>query len=147
LTPGEWQEFLNTVWRQAPGGIGTMVSLNLDAACYGCFPEAKGQRVRYFAFMDRRGALTFASRPQDAPVIHLGGPLPLLLRPYERLRRGDDRGEISLWLGTPGLGAGTFAVTWYDLVPGDVTPVVEVLFPGTAPGREPLAQRYALGRC
>jgi hypothetical protein len=146
-TPREWKPFLDGVWRQAPDGIAYGVSLHLDPKCYGHLGGGTGRRVRHLAFMDRQGVLVFARRRQDAPVVHLGGRLTLLLRPNEKLRTGAEPGELSLWLGTPGLGPGTFAITWYDLVPADANPVVEVRFPAREGGSAPPTRRFALGRC
>src|SRR5262249_52340848 len=74
------------------------VTISLDPKCYGIFTDTKDLRVRH-----RAGQLVFAERPQDAPVIHFGGPLTLCVGPDEKFRRGDDSGEVSFWLGTPGL--------------------------------------------
>jgi hypothetical protein len=130
-----------------PDGVVYTVSISLDPKCHGLFGDAKGRRVRHFAFIDRHGLLAFADRPRDAPVVHFGGPLTLYLRPGERLRQGEDPGELCAWLGTPGLGPGTFAVMSYDLVPEDVDPVVEVRFPAKEPGRQPVTRKYVLQRC
>jgi hypothetical protein len=144
--PG-WQEHADAVWRQVPDGVVYSVSINLDPKCYGLFGAADGRRVKHLAFTDRGGVLAFADRPQDAPVIHFGGPLTLCVRPGERLRRGDDPGEICLWLGTQGHGSGTFAIMWFDLVPEEAHPSVEVQFPAREPGRPPVTQKYVLQRC
>jgi hypothetical protein len=143
-TPQEWQEYLDSIWRQLPGGLAYMVSLNLDPECYGLFGGAKGRRVLHFAWVDRHGQLAFADRPQDAPVVHFGGPLTLRGTPGEKLRRGGDPGQLTLCLGTPGLGPGAFATMCYDLVPGDVHPVVEVQFPAGGPGQERVTRKYVL---
>ena len=145
--PG-WQEEMDAVWRQVPGGVVYEVSVNLDPKCYDLFGDAVGRHIKHLAFVDRNGWLAFADRPQDAPVVHFGGPLALHARRGEKLRRGPDPGELNLWLGTPGRGPGTFAVMWYDLVPPDAHPVAEVRFPAAGPGRPPLLRRYDLGeRC
>src|SRR5262249_42043787 len=140
----EGQEYLDAVWKQVPDGLIYEVSLNVDVACSGLFGEETGRRVKHCAFTDRHGQLAFAARPQGAPVIHFGGPLALHVRPGERLRRGEDPKQMNLWLGTPGLGPGTFAFTWYDLVPQDVHPVVEVRFPAREAGRQSVTQKYVL---
>jgi hypothetical protein len=145
--PG-WQDYMDSVWRQVPDGVVYEVSVNLDPRCYGLFGDAAGRRVKHLTFVDRNGRLAFAAHPQDAPVIHFGGPLALHVRPGEKLRRGQDLVEVMYWLGTPGLGPGSFAIMWYDLVPQAAHPVVEVRFPAGGPGRPPMSRRYVLGqRC
>src|SRR5262249_31826721 len=57
--------------------------------------------------------LRFADRPQDAPVIHFGGPLRILLRHPERFTSGIKAGQryqFEARVGTPGLDKDTPAV-------------------------------------
>jgi hypothetical protein len=57
--------------------------------------------------------LRFADRPQDAPVIHFGGPLRILLRHPERFTAGVKAGqkyEFEARVGTPGLDKDTPAI-------------------------------------
>jgi hypothetical protein len=57
--------------------------------------------------------LRFADRPQDAPVLHFGGPLQIMLRHPERLMAGIKAGqtyELEARVGTPGLDKDTPAV-------------------------------------
>jgi hypothetical protein len=143
-TPQEWQEYLDSIWRQVPDGLVYMVSINLDPQCYGLFGNAKGQRVPHFAWIDQYGQLAFADRPQDAPIIHFGGPLTLRVNPSEKLCRGEQPGQTTLSLGSSGLGPGTFATMCYDLVPKDIYPVVEIQFPAKEQNQPPVTRRYVL---
>src|SRR5262249_30405694 len=118
------------------------VTISLDPKCYGIFTDTKDLRVRH-----RAGQLVFAERPQDAPMVHFGGPLTLHVGSGERFRRGGDSGEVSFWLGTPGLGPGTFAVMDHDLIPKGVRPVVEIQFPAKEKGQQPVGWKYALQAC
>lgn len=57
--------------------------------------------------------LRFADRPQDAPVVHFGGPLRIMLRKPEQFTAGVKAGqtyEVEARVGTPGLGKDTAAV-------------------------------------
>jgi len=57
--------------------------------------------------------LRFADRPQDAPVIHFGGPLRIMLRHPERFTAGIKAGQryqLEARVGTPGLDKDTPAV-------------------------------------
>jgi hypothetical protein len=148
LTPREWQQYLDSVWRQVPDGITYMVSIRLDPRCHGRFGDAKNQRpVRHFASHDRHGQLAFSGRPADAPIIHFGGPLTLDLRSSDSLQHGNKSREISVSLGALGLGRGTFVVMDYDLVPEDVGPIVEIRFPKGELRQKTVTRKYALERC
>jgi hypothetical protein len=148
LPPEQWQQYLSSVWRQVPDGLTCTVSISLDPRCYGRFGGARAVRpVRHLASIDHTGLLAFAARPANAPVIHFGGPLTLDLRFGARLQRGNKPGEVRVSLGTRGLGPGTFAVMWHDLVPEDIGPVVEVCFPKGESGQAAVTRKYALERC
>jgi hypothetical protein len=57
--------------------------------------------------------LRFTDRPQDAPVIHFGGPLRIMLMEPERLTKGirpGQRYELHARVGTPGLSNETAAI-------------------------------------
>jgi hypothetical protein len=54
--------------------------------------------------------LRFADRPQDAPIVHLNGPMSIgLLGKTPTLEAGKKGESLSVGIGTPGLGSGTFA--------------------------------------
>ncbi len=92
---------------------------------------------------DSRGLLQFAHRPEEAPVIHFGGPWSI-----EAATRSLTIGatsEFSLRFGTPGLRSGSFASVSYEgVVPESVFPELEFTFPGKDPGAEPITRRYTL---
>lgn len=119
--------------------------------------------------------LAFANRPQDAPVIHFGGPLTLRLsmesgvlhvpinyddKPdptwYDRhpptyeersLVRGESRMLVAQ-IGTPGLGRGTFAALSAGRPPADVHPVADIEFPPADPRAKPIRMSVRLdSRC
>jgi hypothetical protein len=151
----EWQEYLDSIWRQIPDGVVYNVSINLDPKCYGLFQDTDGQHILHNAWIDRTGHLAFADRPKDAPIIHFGGPLTMRRGPGEKLQRGNDetaetnppwlqKGKTTLCLGTPGLGPGAFVTAGCDLVPKDVHPTVEVQFPAREPGQQSVTRKYVL---
>jgi hypothetical protein len=93
---------------------------------------------------DVEGCLSFASRPQDAPVIRFGGPWQLLLGDRQRLTVGRET-NLTLVLGTVGLGPGTTAGVGYQgVVPEDVFPEAEVIYPPRREGEPPVTERYPL---
>jgi hypothetical protein len=128
-------------------GVVYGMSVNLDPKCYGLFPDTNDQRVKHHSGIDGQGQLAFGDSPQNAPVVHFGGPLTLSVRPDEKFRRGTDHGEVSFWLGTAGLGPGTFATTYHDLLPKDRRPQVEIRFPSKEPGQLPVTWKYVLRTC
>jgi hypothetical protein len=97
-----------------------------------------GERIAQLTgFYDLSGVLTFAEKPADAPVIHFDGPLTVTFYgeiPKVRLGRDND---LILTVGTPGRGAGSFAMLAYqDTIPKGVHPKVEVRWPGDPPVKE-----------
>src|SRR5262249_49885350 len=65
-----------------------------------------GGRVLHLSSLaDDRGVFQFAERPQDAPVLHLGGPWQIALGGRTTLRTGRDV-DVTLAVGTRGLGSG-----------------------------------------
>jgi hypothetical protein len=104
-----------------------------------------GRLYQSTGYRDGNGVLLFADRPQDAPVIHFGGPLRITLggaRPFVRLRRDSD---LSLEVGTPGAGNGTFAAVGFEgLMPAEAHPKVEIHFPPAKRGDPPVKATYEL---
>jgi hypothetical protein len=94
---------------------------------------------------NERGPLRFADRPQDAPIVHLAGPLTFLLEEYgEKSLRfvPGQEAHFTVLLGTPGVGKGTAAYGYSEQFarPGAVKTVVEAVFPAKD-GGEPLRVR------
>lgn len=106
-----------------------------------------GGRVQQRTFyVDVNGVLQFADRPQNAPVIHFGGPWQVTL--FDRLRLTIRREtDVVLGVGTPGLGPGT--TTWIDyegVIPETAYPTVEITYPAKRPGEPLVRERYELKR-
>ena len=104
----------------------------------------------FMAGLDSLGTLRFADRPQDAPVIHFGGELRMGLNAKfsksekEELVRSDRAEELYAWIGTPGLGKGTFAALAHQRIPGGVHPVAEIEFPNKEVSGRPIRTRVIL---
>jgi hypothetical protein len=109
---------------------------------------AGGRVIQHSVFADYHGLLCFAPQPRDAPIIHLGGPLQMTLFYPQRLQMGQSV-DVTLGVGTPGLGAGTMAYIFYDgVIPRSAYPRLEVTYPPARPGEAPLKELYELrGRC
>jgi hypothetical protein len=68
----------------------------------------EGRPGQQQAGYDPANKLRFADRPQDAPIVHFGGPIEISMYGSKpTLERKPS--EIRFGLGTPGLGEGTFA--------------------------------------
>lgn len=91
----------------------------------------------------------FAGTPQDAPIIHLNGPMTLVpdARSGFLPRQGREyHRSLRAWVGTPGLGPGTFATFDSEqLCEGGLRQVtVDFEFPGAAADDEPIARQQSL---
>jgi hypothetical protein len=98
------------------------------------------------------GLLLFADKPEEAPIVHFGGPLTLTIldwgKPLEprRLVRGDKENQLSILVGTPVFGSKheVFATVYQSFLrlAGDrAFPSVEIEFPGKDPGAKPILAR------
>jgi hypothetical protein len=130
-----------------PKGRGYAVAI--DVAVPGRKGAGKGGRVEQIAFCtDAQGVLQFADQPQDAPIIHFGGPWQVTLWGRPRLTL-DRETDLTLGVGTPGLGAGTTAYIGYDgVIPEKVYPSAELTYPAARNGEPPVRELYELkARC
>jgi hypothetical protein len=93
---------------------------------------------------DGEGALHFAARPGQAPIIHIGGPLHFILVGNPAFRRGHGGQILTVRLGSQGLGKGTFALFAHDSLPAELHPVAEIEFPSRAGAGAPLMARVDL---
>jgi hypothetical protein len=86
----------------------------------------------------------FADRPQDAPIVHVDGPLTL--KPMNKKQvfvRGDTPSRFPVMVGTPGLGKGTF--TQLLLVfEEDPDGVAEIVFPHRDPASKSIVVKVTL---
>jgi hypothetical protein len=119
--------------------------LGIDIEMPGRQGKGLGGRVEQgVCIRDMNGILKFADRPENAPIIHFGGPFQITLfdRPHITIDRQTD---LVLGLGTAGLGAGTTAYFGYEkLVPENVHPKVEFTYPPSRPGDTPIKELYEL---
>src|ERR1043165_2683362 len=78
-----------------------------------------------------REDLVFAARPQDAPIVHLNGPLTFQLVEPPRQWAPGESVDLVVLFGTPGLGKGTFAYMIHDF---KGRPTADIEFPARKPG-------------
>src|SRR5262249_1783509 len=99
-----------------------------------------------------------ADRPQDAPIIHFGGPLTLSIfdwyKPLQQrqIARSGREEEFSILIGTPVFGGKheTFAMIdgyFPDLAGPEKMPTVAVEFPGKKVGDKRIVPRVRLRYC
>jgi hypothetical protein len=70
------------------------------------FNGTRAERQR----ISEESELQFADRPQDAPILHIDGPLSLRLEdPKQVFVRGAKPSSLPVLIGTPGLGKRTYA--------------------------------------
>ncbi len=119
--------------------------------------QLEGNRPLFAGEMD----LAFGDSPENAPILHLRGPLTLqaapkdagrlafsvngdlLPREEQRFTHGADS-EFRVQLGTPGVGRGTFVSLPTDWVPGDLNPIAQIEFPGREDGQAPIRRTFML---
>jgi hypothetical protein len=97
------------------------------------------KHIKYVVNGDGKGYLSFADRPQDAPVAHLNGPWTLGLQDIKQRLAVGQKTNLQLGVGTPGVGPGTFAFVRYpNTIPNDAYPKGEFTFPRKSSGDEAL---------
>jgi hypothetical protein len=135
--------FVKALLAKNPKARGYVVLAEVDMP--GWKGTGVGGRVPQEAyFTDANGALQFAERPQDAPILHFGGPWQVGLLGGQQLKIGRQM-DVVLGVGTAGVGPG--ATTWigYDgVIPADAHPTLEITFPAKQPGDPPRRERYEL---
>ena len=99
--------------------------------------------------IDLTGVLQFADKPNDAPAVHVGGPLQITFYGELPSLRVGRESEFGLVVGTPGVGPGTFAMVHYqDTIPENAKPVAEIIFQPKKAGDAPFKEKYEIkGRC
>lgn len=104
-----------------------------------------GRLLQQTFFMDANGFAAWSDRPATAPIVHFGGPWQLVtLGPPVTLTTGRST-DLTLAVGTPGVGPGSTAYVNYDgVVPEKAYPKVEITYPPIRPGEPPLKELYEL---
>ncbi len=95
-----------------PNWRGHRISIDLEMP--GRQGRGLGSRVQHeVSVHDGEGYLQFAARPEEAPVIHFGGPWVITFYDQDALRVGNLE-KFYLAVGTPGLGPGSTAFVAYE---------------------------------
>lgn len=122
-----------------------VMSVSAEVEVPGLKGNGDGGRLMVGARFDAGGPLLFADNPRDAPIVHLGGPLHLRSETARPTLYRNVVHDLMLTVGTPGIGAGTFASVSYDtLIPREAFVVVDAEFPAGRPGDPPLRHKFEL---
>ncbi len=128
-----WEEGGKTCHKNlysAPKGYSRKMSIRVDG---------KTQ----IAGWDRHGKLEFAASAKDAPVVHFNGPRTLdLFREQEPLRSGHQV-DLSVVVGTQGVGPGTFVPILCNAYPKNAWPTAVIEYP-TKDGGKPIVVKVRL---
>src|SRR5262249_27512597 len=111
----------------------TSIGVGLVASCHGS----------QYVGSTYRDDIPFAARPQDAPLVHLTGPLTLQLVDPPRHWSPGEKIDLVVLFGTPGFGRGTFAYMIQGS-PSSPRPTAEIQFPAKNPAAKPLVVKVAL---
>src|SRR5262249_39400924 len=97
---------------------------------------------------DLNGVLRFGESPESAPIVHFGGPWQISFYNRPELVIGRQK-QVTVAVGTPGVGPGTTAfVSYQKLIPRDLNPKIEIVFPPEREGSAPFRELYELkNRC
>jgi hypothetical protein len=139
------EESVKALLAKKPQARGYYIVIDMDMP--GLKGTGVGGRVQQRAvYVDVNGVLQLGDRPQDAPVIHFGGPWQVSLFSQQRLTIGRES-DIVLGVGTPGLGPGTTAWVDYEgVIPADVYPTLDIVYPPKQAGEPAVMEHHVLKR-
>jgi hypothetical protein len=96
------------------------------------------------SLVDGTGVLQFSERPQDAPIVHFGGPWQVTLFSKHQLTIDRDT-DVVLGVGSHGVGPGTWTwIEYENVIPADTFPTLDIVYPPKRPGEAPLREHYEL---
>jgi hypothetical protein len=92
---------------------------------------------------DASGDFRFTEKREECPVFRFLGPLTMRPLGAKKFPRGGEE-DLTVRVGTHGLGKGSFVSLEYDRVPDEVDPKAEIVFPAKTPGGEPVKLTVSL---
>ncbi len=138
------------------------VQRKLDVYVYGWFDFRKGKRdslepsvtvthegKHYGAWGDGDSGVVWADKPEDAPILHVGGKLQMGFESRTKWsfrKKTKDTIELAVGVGTPGVGKGTFTHLkyWNDAIPEKARPTAVLEFPSKTLGGPPVRSEQVL---
>ncbi len=130
--------------RKNPDAMTGRIAIDVD--CESLKGGGIGGRVSYMiSLLDSNGVLQLGSKPAEAPIIHLDGPLHITFYMVKPTWTGGRTQDTVLCLGTPGSGPGTFAMVKYEgTVPPGLHPKIHATFRPKVPSQNPVSESYEL---
>lgn len=118
----------------------------MDVECESLKGGGIGGRVSYMVTLfDTEGVLQLGSKPADAPIIHLDGPLQITFYANKPTWIGGRSQDTILCIGTRGHGPGTFAMIAYDnTVPAGIYPKIDATFQSKNQAVNPVKELFEL---
>src|SRR5262249_6500193 len=109
--------------------------------CGGLMIVLDGTRQRFVGF-DEADPFHFAHRPQEAPIVHIEGPLAVRVYGEPPALVAGPENELKVAVGTPGVGKGSFcALHCRTLLDGNAVPFADIEFPAREAGDAPRRER------
>lgn len=146
---GNWHRFQASVIQDA-SGRSREIMLHLrrfncaDGKCAGLVIVLDGKRKQFVGF-DEANPFRFAHKSQQAPVVHVEGPLEIRLYGEPPTLIASQETELNIAIGTPGLGKGSFcAIQCCTVLDCKVSPIAAIAFPHRNPSRPPPQARIPM---
>jgi hypothetical protein len=100
---------------------------------------------RHFVGFDESDRLRFADRPEDAPIVHVGGPLTFRWFEEPPTLVAGGLAAINVSVGTPGVGKGSFAaIHCCTILDCKTAPRAEFTFPHRDPKGTPIVVQASI---
>ncbi|MDB4766089.1 hypothetical protein OAG71_00230 [bacterium] len=107
----------------------------------------KYRGASFSAWGDQDGDVVDAKLASEAPILRINGPLQMgfeVPAKYGVEALGNNKYEVNVGVGTPGLGKGSFMHLKYDAIPIELYPDVELEFPPKQKGSLPVVVKSKL---
>jgi hypothetical protein len=139
----EQEERVKALLAKNPKARGYLILVEVETP--GHKGSAPGGRIQQqSSYVDVNGVFQFSDKPQDAPVLHFGGPWQVTLFGRQQLKIGRET-DVVLSVGSPGVGPGsTTWIAYENAIPEKVHPTLGVVYPPKRPGDPPLREHYEL---
>jgi hypothetical protein len=120
-----------------------------DRALQPCLTITDGKQRTYGVWGGWDSSPAWSTRPESAPIFHIGGPLEMGFEQPANLvftKKADRTLDLQVGVGTPGLGKGAFTHLkyWNDAIPEKLQPTALLEFPNKVRGGPPVKMEFAL---
>jgi hypothetical protein len=102
-------------------------------------------KCKQFVGFDEANPFRFGHRPEQAPIVHVEGPLQMRVYGEPPTLAVDEETDLNVSIGTPGVGPGSFcAIQCCTVLNCKVSPVATLEFPRRAADQPPLQVRIPI---